>query len=100
MAVELPIVFRRSARTEFNKARRWYNQQRDELGDEFVECVDTLLTRIRKSPTLYAIAYKNVRRAPVARFPYVVYYWVESDRVVVASVLHGRMDTEDWKSED
>jgi plasmid stabilization system protein ParE len=48
-------------------------------------------------PLLFAESYRGIRRVPVRRFPYVVYYRVEGDDTVVLAVLHGRRHPREWK---
>jgi plasmid stabilization system protein ParE len=79
----LALVFRPEAQADMLEARDWYDRQRTCLGDQFVDAVDDLFGQIRAAPELYAKTLKNVRRAKLRRFPYVVYYRALDDRVEV-----------------
>ncbi|HUE72597.1 MAG TPA: hypothetical protein VMP01_17055 [Pirellulaceae bacterium] len=48
-------------------------------------------------PELHAVVYKNVRQTLVRRFPYVVCYLFEDDKVFVVAVFHGHGDPDSWK---
>lgn len=87
---------RPAARTDVISARDWYESQRPGLGDEFADEVVRLLNRIQDTPEIYAGGYSNVRRAKVARFPYVVYYRIESDAIEVLAILRGHRDPRTW----
>lgn len=86
------LVFRRVALEELREARVWYEESRAGLGDDFVLCVEAALDEARRHPERYPVVHGDVRRVLIRRFPYGVYYAVESKRVVVLAVFHGRRD--------
>ena len=45
---------------------------------------------------MFASVHGEVRRALVSRFPYGIFYRVESKRVVVLAVLHTARDPKVW----
>ena len=45
---------------------------------------------------MFARAYREVRRAFVSRFPYMVFYRIEPRQVVVLTVLHMARDSKLW----
>jgi len=93
----LPLVLRRLAQREFDKAADWYDEQRAGLGREFIEEVDRVLDNIRQSPDRHAVVYAEVREALVRRFPFAVYYRIEPDQVVVLAVIHTSRDPAIWQ---
>jgi plasmid stabilization system protein ParE len=92
------VILRPEAQDDVAAARDWYEQQRAGLGEEFVEVVDDLLARLAATPEMHQIVLRDVRRAKLRRFPYVVYYRVLPDRVEVLAVLHGRRNPGVWQS--
>ncbi|OUL34333.1 type II toxin-antitoxin system RelE/ParE family toxin [Nostoc sp. 106C] len=92
------LVFRPEVREELNEAYSWYESQKLGLGDEFLECVDETVNRISQMPESYAVAYRDIRRAIVRRFPYAVYYRIVSSRVIVTAIFHGRRDPKSWQT--
>src|SRR5438552_3991218 len=93
----LPLVFLDEARAEFGEAAEWYDEQKPGLGSDFIVCVQDVLDRIAAMPRLHPVVYENVRRAVVKRFPYVVYYEAEADRVVIISVFHSSRNPSIWQ---
>jgi plasmid stabilization system protein ParE len=91
------LIFRPEVREELDEAYHWYETQQAGLGDNFLDCIDEMLNRIRQMPELYAIVHRDVRRAVVRRFPYAIYYRIVFDRVIVLAVLHGRGDSKAWQ---
>ena len=93
----LPIVVRPEARSDVTEACEWYDGKSSGLGQRFLDELDRMFQRIQSHPLLYEEAMKNVRRARLRRFPYVIYYRVLAERIEVLAVLHGRRDPRVWQ---
>jgi plasmid stabilization system protein ParE len=93
----LPLVLRKEAEADLKSARQWYENQREGLGDEFIDAIDAVLSRVEAMPELFAVALKGVRRVKARRFPYVVYYRIQPHRVEVLAVLHGKRNPKVWQ---
>jgi plasmid stabilization system protein ParE len=96
--VSLPVLVRPEAQRDLQEGREWYEQRRSGLGDEFLEAVDGIFSRIAESPELYPAEYRGVRRVGLSRFPYVVYYRTTGSAVEVLAVLHGSRNPRTWQS--
>lgn len=94
--MSLPVVYRRKVGRDLADYFGWYNEQRDGLGEEFLSAVDAVFDTIEQYPELFARIHGEVRRAVLSRFPYAVFYRVESKRVVVLTVLHTARDPKVW----
>jgi toxin ParE1/3/4 len=95
--MNLPIVFRRAARAEFDDAADWYEQRQAGLGDAFTAAVQQILAQISGQPSFYPQVYGDLREALVSGFPYCVYYREELGQVVVLSVFHTSRDPSVWQ---
>jgi plasmid stabilization system protein ParE len=95
--MSLPIVFRVEAQTEFDEAFDWYEQQQAELGVDFLMCVAEVLERIESMPEAYEVVFEGIRRAVVRKFPFLILYKVEPNRVVVLAVFHSKRDPQMWQ---
>ncbi|MEO6065699.1 MAG: type II toxin-antitoxin system RelE/ParE family toxin [Lysobacterales bacterium] len=93
----LPIVFRRVARSEFLDAANWYESQRAGLGVEFIAEIDRCITRLAEHPDGLAMVRPQIRRITAQRFPFSVYFRIETSRIVVLAVFHGRRDPLIWQ---
>lgn len=94
-----PRLFVRDAATaDLEEAADWYDARRLGLGGEFLRAVRAVFAGMAREPQQYAVARDELRRARVRRFPYVIYFVVEPDAVVVLAVLHGRRDPRVWQS--
>jgi plasmid stabilization system protein ParE len=96
--MSLPLIFRPSARNEFDAAADWYEQQRAGLGAKFTAAVEVVLDRISEQPDYYPAVFEDVREGLVKRFPYCVYYRVKPDHVWVIAVFHTARDPAIWQS--
>lgn len=94
--MNLPVILTPEARSDFDRAADWYEDQAG-LGLRFTAHVRQALDRIGLMPEAPRTLYRDVRRAKVQRYSYYIYYRVQSDRVEVLAVLHGRRDPSVWK---
>lgn len=80
------------AKQDARRAFRRYEERREGLGEEFLECVETGLERISRMAASYANAYRDLKRVSVRRFPYGIFYRVDGSDVLVVGILHNRQD--------
>lgn len=92
------MIVRPEAEADLVEAREWYDRQSDGLGADFLLCVEEVFQQIDRMPAIHQVVYQDVRKALTRRFPYVVYYRVEGEDVIVFAVLHCRRDAHHWKS--
>jgi len=92
----LPLVFRRKVGRDLAAAYGWYEEQRPGLGERFLTAVEASFETIEKFPDMFAQIHRDVRRAIVSRFPYAVFYRVETSRVVVLAVQHTARNPTSW----
>jgi plasmid stabilization system protein ParE len=91
------IILSVEAQSDFDSALLWYEQQRATLGERFAEHVQGVLDLIGDRPTLYAPIAENVRRARVRTYPYLIYYRVEPERIVVLAIVHASRNPSIWR---
>jgi plasmid stabilization system protein ParE len=91
-----PVIVSEDAQKDFDEAVAWHERQQAGLGVEFIDNVNETLRRIETNPKAYAIRFKETRRAPVARFRYGVFFQIDTDAIVVTSIIHDRRDPSIW----
>ena len=84
------IIVLAQAEKDIVEAHGWYEEQRPGLGADFRSAIDALVHRVRENPLAYPVVHKDVRRAVLRRFPYLLYFIEAPDRVIVIACLHGR----------
>ena len=82
------VRFDAAAIADITLARDWYESERAGLGEEFVDSVETTVSRVRLFPSAGSLVLPGLRRQPVARFPYVLYYRADDSGVLVVACLH------------
>ncbi len=92
------VVFRPAARAEFDGATLRYEDRRPGLGAQFVSEIDYAVDLASKYPDRYPIKHNGIRCVRARRFPYSIYYIVETEQVVVLAVFHARRDPAIWQS--
>lgn len=90
------FILRPRAERDIQSTFEWYESKRPGLGDEFLVSLRERLETVQRSPELYPVLYRNVRRAIVSRFPYVVFYVAQPTRVAVLAVLHQSRNPAIW----
>jgi plasmid stabilization system protein ParE len=95
--MRLPVVLRDEAQAEFDEAFDYYEGKRPGLGIDFAARVQDVFDRIGANPQMHAAVFADVRKAVVARFPYLVFYRAEPARVEVLAVFHSRRDPSIWQ---
>lgn len=91
------IGFLPEARDDIEKARRWYEDRRPGLGDEFLLAVEAQCAAIDSHPLSYPLVYLDGRKAWLRRFPYIILFYVHDDTVVIVSVHHTSRDPRHWQ---
>lgn len=82
---------------EVRDAYQFYDSRKSGLGDEFIDALDQILHLISENPNLFAVDFKEVRKAPLKRFPFSVYYEIYEDQILIYSIFHQSRKPEGWK---
>jgi plasmid stabilization system protein ParE len=93
-----PLVIRRLAERDLKQATRWYDKQRQGLGDDLMDEVVETIDKILDRPLSFPVVYRDIRRALLDRFPYGVYFRMRGDTIVITAVHHGSRDPSRWQN--
>jgi plasmid stabilization system protein ParE len=91
------LAVRPEAQLDAEEAAFWYDSQQPDLGDQFIQELDELLTRVTESPHQFPELGFGARRGLMHRFPYAVYFLVDKDSSIVVAVLHQSRNPNTWK---
>lgn len=80
------------SKDDLDIAMAWYERQRRGLGFEFLDCVEVAIKSIAQSPELYRKYYSQFRGCLVRRFPFIIFYTIEDDEIIVHSIFDCRQD--------
>lgn len=92
----LPVVYRPKVGRDLAAGFGYYEGEARGLGEQFLSAVNSAFDAIERYPEMFARVHGEVRRALISRFPYAVFYRVESKRVIVLTVLHTARDPKLW----
>ncbi|WP_437895273.1 type II toxin-antitoxin system RelE/ParE family toxin [Sorangium sp. So ce124] len=86
----MKIVVLDEADAELTAAADWYEQEREGLGEDLLAEADRVLSAIAASPTTWPLVAGSeiVRRFLFTRFPYVAYFVVRDEHVLVLAFGH------------
>jgi plasmid stabilization system protein ParE len=77
---------------------RWYESQRQGLGEEFLAAPASIRDRILDHPQGYPVLHRTTRRALLPRrFPYGLFYRIDGEAIVIVACLHARRDPRQWR---
>jgi hypothetical protein len=88
------IEIRPLAAMEVIEAYDWYELQKEGLGADFLQGLETFYNALQHNPHTYAYYYKPVREGKITRFPYTVVYEVFDTSIVIYSVFMTKQDPE------
>lgn len=92
------FVLRRVAEQEFDDSIAYYEGKHEGLGQEFRAVIEQYFQRIADNPEWFPEVRGKVRRAVVLRrFPFVIHFLIEAERIVILSVFHTSREPEQLK---
>lgn len=92
------VEFHEAARDEFREAARWYEDEREGLGREFLAAVEAALERaVRNGDPVLARGQRGKRKLVLRRFPYVLHVEIVDAGLFVWAVAHSRRRPGYWR---
>ena len=92
------VQVRRAAELDIAEAQIWYETQQSGLGGEFRAEVSGVIDRLAATPLIYQLVHCEIRRAIVRRFPYLIWYRVDAETVVVLACTYAGRDPQRVKA--
>lgn len=85
------LLLQQEAIDDVKDAFDWYELQQDGLGYDFLEAVENGFTKITSNPTYFG-SYINerYRKMRIDRFPYLIFFEIESDSLIVSAIRHAK----------
>ena len=82
------------AKADLASSFTWYETQRKGLGFDFLDCVEIAIKAIIRNPESSPKTHQNFHRKIIRRFPFSIFYTIESENIVVHAVFDNRQDPE------
>ncbi len=90
------IHFHPEADAEYRHALRWYRTRSESTADRYEANLEAALAQILSYPQMFPTLDYLHRYVKIERFPYVVVYRIDPDRIVVIAVAHARRRPRYW----
>ncbi len=76
----------------------WYNEQQAGVGKNFQASVIKHINSLSNIPQGYPIRYKEIRCAPIHKFPYMIHFFIndETNTVEVLAVINTSRNPKIW----
>lgn len=84
------------AEADFDKSYEHYYQDSLNIADTFYMRINLSLDYIKQNPSSFPIAYKDVRKFVVKKFPFVIYYRIVDSTIQVIAIFHSSRNPEIW----
>lgn len=91
------LTFRQEAEIDLEKSAKWYEQQKEHLGFDFLDEVEKKCSVITNTPLIFEEVYKKLRRVVIDRFPFNIFYLVEGKLIIIVAVIHGSRHPKKWQ---
>src|ERR1044071_7914962 len=91
------IVPSPDAEADVTSASWWYHNIDRDLANRFLVDGRATVASIVQFPYRFPLVNGTVRRAPLKRFPYAVFYSVSRHKVFITAVLHERRSDVVWR---
>ena len=85
------------AEADLDEVFGWYSERGAELGLEFLAAFTDALRQIDRFPRSAPEVHQGIRRLLLHRFPYCVFYFLESAGPIVLGCFHASRDPRVWR---
>jgi toxin ParE1/3/4 len=93
----IQILISSEAEADITEAFIWYQNQNQGLGNDFLLCIEAVLSQIERNPEAFQLVHRNIRRSLVKRFPDGVFYIFSKNIITVIAVFHAKRNPRRWQ---
>jgi toxin ParE1/3/4 len=84
------------AEIDFEKSYEYYFEENPKVAESFFRRINVSFKDIKQNPFTFPIAYKNVRKCVMKKFPFVIYYQIDISIIKVIAIFHTSRNPEIW----
>ncbi len=92
------IIFHPDVEQEVFDSYKWYQEQAEGLGNDFITELEAAYQAIVEFPETWPKFGKHCRRFLLGKFPFSVVYKESKDSIFVLSVMHNSREPGYWES--
>lgn len=94
----MKYVFHPEALAEYADAVQYYKKQRTDLAQAFINSIEDAVYQIKEYPTRCLVIDEDVRRCMTRKFPYLIFYTVEQEYILILAIAHCSREPGYWQS--
>jgi toxin ParE1/3/4 len=91
------VIFAPAAAADLVEAHDWYEAELPGLGARFRAEIGSTVERIRENPLQFPAVFKSLRRALLRRFPYMLFYTIDGNTLLVIACFHVSRNPRMWQ---
>lgn len=76
------------AEKDLEESIEYYNERRDDLGNEFANSVSNTFEKIKENPNQFPVEFKEMRKAQTERFPFNIFFVVNNTIGYILGIFH------------
>jgi toxin ParE1/3/4 len=85
------------AAEEMLDAAAWYDEQEPGVGADFISACEAAFDHIAKDPLRNIQVGKGFHRYVMQRFPFLIFYEMEGELLIISAVFHSARNPAHWK---
>lgn len=93
----MQLIFTPVARAEILDVQDWYEAQRAGLGVRFLGELEIVVSRMIENPHQFPVVLQDAHRARLRKFPYSLFFRVETDLLIIIACFHGSRAPQRWQ---
>ena len=91
------LIINPFAEKDIKDSKSWYNLQKDSLGKELQREIKETVFRVKENPLQFPKVKAQIRKAYVNKFPYIILYTINNQKINVFAVFHTSRDPNVWE---
>lgn len=84
------------AEVDFDNSYEFYFEESPIVADAFFNQINLGFENIKQNPKSFPIAYKDVRKFVIKKFPFVIYYRITETLIQVIAIFHTSRNPKIW----
>lgn len=96
MRLNYTVSYASRVEQDIKEAIFHYDKQLSGLGDRFFEEYLQYIEVIKRNPFIFQLRYKKVHLAPLRNFPFLIFYIIEQENILILSVVNSFKNPDKW----
>ncbi|CAN5898330.1 hypothetical protein BH11BAC7_BH11BAC7_18520 [soil metagenome] len=93
----MDLIIRLSAEKDIQEIYDWYETQLNGLGGKFLDDFQKTLPYLNNYPKSFRFKYKNFRTIPLSEFPYLIYFRIQKQSIIIQKIGHSHRNKRNFK---